>query len=215
MGVKEEIRLVIVILGAVVVVLAFGTIGLLSRMSPAIERVIDENVTSTMAVQKMLASLASRDDSTQTRKATFADALATAQGNITEHDEVELLRRVSRSSDEAFDGDPDALASTVKALVALGEVNWHSIERADEKARRLGSAGAWTAVLLGALGFLVALLAVRRFQRRVLVPLSEIHAVLTRNHTGDHHRRCNVTSAPSELRDIAQKVNQILDARTP
>ena len=58
MRLQRDFLLSVGILVAFNILLAFGAIGLFTRMSPAIERILQENVYSTDAAEEMLALLA-------------------------------------------------------------------------------------------------------------------------------------------------------------
>ncbi len=211
MGVKDEIRLVVGALISIILVIAFGSIGLLTRMSPAFEKIMGENVYSVTAVENMLEALAATHDTMETRRSLFQEALGKAKGNITEKEERELLETIERHWHTAIDGDPVALSVVLQALDHEARVNWSSIERANKYVRRLGSTGAWAVVLLGGVGFLFGLNAVRRLQKRVLAPVSELHSVLSQVRAGNASRRFSMPEAPAELREIGDMINEMLD----
>jgi methyl-accepting chemotaxis protein len=83
----------------------------------------------------------------------------------------------------------------------------------DLEARRLGSAGAWTAVFVGFLSFLLSILLFVRLQRRLARPLVDLYEVLESARQGDRLRRCRLTDAPREIIQVTQAVNGLLDAR--
>ncbi len=78
-------------------------------------------------------------------------------------------------------------------------------------AKRLGTAGAWAAVLLALSGFAVSVLAVSRLRRRVLAPLEDLSATLQAAHHGDIHRRCQSWAGPLEIKMVLSGVNRLLD----
>lgn len=180
---------------------------LLGRMGPAIERIIDDNVYSTLAVEDMLAALAHG----QAHDA-FLDAYGRARSNVTEADEVPLLDTIERWDQAALEGDPAAQAEILEALQGLAEVNRRSIIRADQAASRLSLAGAWAMAILGLVGFLVSMGVWRRIDLRVLQPLQEVATVVGAVRRGDRHRRC---LAPIEGTSggLAHDVNWLLDHR--
>lgn len=181
-------------------------VALLGRMSPAVERILTENVYSTEAAEDMLAALAGGGD-----RAAFDDALSRARGNITEEEEVALVDTLTARGDAALQGDPAARAQVVDALRALGEVNRQSMEEADRHASRLGLAGAWTMATMGFLGFLVSLGVLERIQRRLLTPIIEVDAVLAAARTGDELRRCALPAGTEEGGRLVANLNWLLD----
>ncbi len=210
MRARQEISMSIGMLLVVQAALGFGAVGLLTRMSPAIGVILRENDASLAAVEGMLSVLttATPDEAAQAR---FRERLAFAEANVTEDGERELLTAVRRLQADALRGDAPARLELVKSLDALAAINRASMARAGEAARRLGAAGAWAAVLLALLGVATGLLVIRRLQRRLLLPLDELHATLGSFREGDAMRRCRFGDAPQELIEVRNVVNDLLD----
>lgn len=208
----------LVTLGALVLLnlcLAFGAIGLFVRMGPAIAHILEENVSSTTAAQEILAEIAEAgslpvraDQSVRVQR-----LLGEAQQNMTEESERVVLLSLERSLPSALDGDPDSRQQVVNSIRQLVRANREAMLEADEEARRLGNAGAWTAVLVGLASFWTSILVILRLQRRVLRPLAELHEVLERARLGDRLRRCHATDAPHEVVQIMLATNRLLDER--
>lgn len=209
---RRDVLLPLVILVSIAVLASAGSTALLGRMAPAIERILAENLYSIEAIEEMLAAIArpGADDEAQQR---FAEALDRASGNVTEESERAELATIEQDWPAAFAGDPEARSRAIGALLALGAINRAAVVRRDEEARRLGYAGAWAAVFLGALSFAWALIAVRRARRRLIDPLLEIRAGLEAAHAGDSFRRCRRIPAPSEVVEIMKGTDELLDAR--
>jgi hypothetical protein len=91
-------RELFVAIGALVVlnlVLSFGAIGLFARMGPAIERILQENVSTIVAAEKILGELARLDHARpldEAQRKRIAGALADAEHNITEEEERPVLK---------------------------------------------------------------------------------------------------------------------------
>lgn len=189
-------------------------IALLTRMSPAIEHILEENVTSVEAVEGMLEILARSPDLDAADRRTYRELLERASANVTEPGEREALRELRDGSDAALSGDPQALADTAAALRELGRVNRQAMRQADDEAKRLGTAGAWAAALLGIIGLAVSLIALERSRRRILSPVAEMIDVVQAHEAGEIHRRCTVERSGSpELGRVMQKMNRLLDHR--
>lgn len=210
MRARQEISMSIGMLLVVQAALGFGAVGLLTRMSPAIGVILRENDASLAAVEGMLSILttASPDEAARAR---FRERLAFAEANVTEQGERELLATVRQRQGAALAGDTQARAELVRSLDALAGINRASMARAGDAARRLGAAGAWAAVLLALLGVATGLLVIRRLQRRLLLPLDELHATLGSFREGDSMRRCRFGDAPQELLEVRNVVNDLLD----
>ncbi|MGE0792027.1 MAG: hypothetical protein AB7S26_40510 [Sandaracinaceae bacterium] len=213
MKLGRQLRWLLGLLIAVQVVTALAGIGLLERMSPAIGKILDENVVSVEAVESMLRVLAEPVPSPDQR-ARFDEALAAAEGNVTEPDEAPLLRTIRVSRARAMDGDASARARVSDALVELGQINRSAMARADTEARRLGSAGRWALAFLALVGLFATVIAARRTQWQFLAPLAELEEVVRTHHAGNPHRRCR-PMPHSELGDVLSRVNGILDSALP
>jgi nitrate/nitrite-specific signal transduction histidine kinase len=99
-------------------------------------------------------------------------------------------------------------------LERLVEVNRNAMAAVDERAKRLGSAGAWSAVFIGALTFLLSLIVLARLERRFVQPLLELHEVLNATRQGHLLRRCRSNvDAPREVLNLTQTINRLLDER--
>jgi len=209
MHARAEIRLIIAALFVNQVVLAFASIGLLTRITPAVEGIINENVVSIEAVEQMFAGLAAPTVDDGVRES-FAAGLRQAESNVTEPSETPQIAVLNARSKEALDGDAEARRATVDALVHLGRINVESVRRADRKAQQLGAAGAWISAFLGALGFMLSVMAVRRVTRRFLEPLNELALTVEAYREGDVHRRFGTRDAPIELQRIGETINALL-----
>ena len=119
---------------------------------------------------------------------------------MTEAGERPALTAIEANAARALEGDPEARRLAVEAILELARVNHASTERADQRARRLGSAGAWAAVLLGAGGLVAGVLLVRRQLRRVVLPLTELQATVHAFRHGDRHRRTNSSASGAPTR---------------
>ncbi len=181
-------------------------VALLGRLSPAIERILNENVASTVAVEDMLVLTAGDGNPFE-----FAEALGRARSNVTEPGEVALVDRIERAHQQVVAQVPGARAELLQALKDLGELNRRSIARANHQARELGLAGAWAMALLGFAGFLVSLAAYRRIERRLLAPIVEIDAVLAAVRAGDRYRRCGLSPTSVQGARAAENLNWLLD----
>lgn len=210
MRARQEISLSIGVLLVMQTALGFGAVGLLTRMSPAIGVILRENDASLAAVEGML-SVLTVPTPNETAQARFRERLAFAEANITEAGERELLTVVRDRQAKALNGDTWARQEVVKSLDALATINRSSMTNAGDAARRLGAAGAWAAVLLALLGVGTGLMVIRRLQRRLLLPLDELHATLGSFREGDALRRCRFGDAPQELLEVRNAINDLLD----
>lgn len=210
----SEIRGGIGLLLTIQLILTFGVMGLLVRMSPAIERIVAENVRSVMAAESMQRALAQREcvapDQTA---AAFETGLERAGANVTVPGEAEILGEVQATYPAALAGDCDAIVTTSEQLSGLSELNRQGMDRADEEAKQLGVAGTWAAALLGLITFVAGMAILRRMTLRIADPLTEIESVLAAVQRGDPYRRCRRLDAPAEYGVIATRLNQLLDRR--
>ncbi len=215
MDVRRELLLTVGALVLLNLFLAFESIGLFLRMGPAIQRILDENVFSIVAAEEMLVEMAGARGHalSDPRQDRIRDAFERARSNITEIDERPIMSALEVHLPSALAGDDDAQSAVVRELDALIRINHSAMARVDHEAQRLGNAGAWAAVLVGFLSFLLSLLVLSHLRKRLLRPLEELHAVLEAVRGGDHLRRCHAADAPVELLQLMQSVNRLLDER--
>ena len=212
MQLTKGLRLAFLALLALHLVSAFAAIGLLGRMKPAIKRVIQQNVYSLEAVEAMLGELAKGELGEEEH---FAAALERAQDNITNEREAPLVAQVRDRMGDVFVGDVQARALVVTDLRELAELNRADIVAANQEAKRLGSAGAWAVAILAFLTLVAGLVALRRLDRRVLLPLEELHDVLLAVRRGEPRRRCQpMNVAASELARSMAMINRLIDDRS-
>lgn len=210
MHLRTEIGISIAALLVVQLSTSFAAVGLLSRMSPAVERIVEENLHSEAAALDVLAILAApvADDADRTN---FRKATQQARANVTAPGENTTISTMERYGEDALDGEPFARAAVVEAALALAQFNQAAMRDADHAARRLGLAGAWTAMLLGAVSFALSVAVSRRLTRRIDLPLYEMEEALNAVRKGDTFRRVSITDSPVEVLRIADSVNALLD----
>jgi uncharacterized membrane protein len=215
MELRRELLLTIGALVLLNLFLAFGAIGLFVRMGPAIERILQENVYSVVAGEAILAELAEAggEPLSPQARARVRQALDNAKRNVTEEQERPVLAELEGALPSAMAGELDGRRRAVASVRQLIQINRIAMRRVDEEARRLGSAGAWTAVFVGFLSFLLSVLVVVRLQRRFVRPLVDLHQVLEVAREGDRLRRCRIADAPREVIQVTQAVNRLLDER--
>jgi PAS domain-containing protein len=197
------------------ILFAFGAIGLLLRMSPAIERILQENVYSIEATEEMLSLLveSSRESSRDVTLQQFEQALQRAINNVTEAEEAPVLQTIQQHYRAAIGGDEQAVGTVVRALRRLIHINQSTMEATAEEAQRLGFAGAWVAVLVALVSFVISLIVVHKLEERVLNPFVELYRVLQSILAGNSYRRCREIDAPEEIKRVLSSVNLILDER--
>jgi hypothetical protein len=189
---------------------SFGAIVLLGRMSPAIEKIMLENVVSVEAVEQMAIALAEPELDARARER-FYEALARAKGNITVPAEKPALETLERAAPGALGGDASARREVLGALATLGAVNRGAMQEADVAAGRLGTAGAWAAVFLGLIGLVASGVTIRRLELRVLAPLAEITRAVIAHRAGDRRRRCATALASGDLELVMTTLNELFD----
>jgi hypothetical protein len=215
MKVRQQFRLSLATLVGFQLITAFGAIGLLSRMTPAIADILDKNEYTIEEAHRMLLVLARRafEPDRPALEQEFQQALARASENITEPGEVEVLDQLKQSGSGALAGDPAALGQTVEGIRRLVTINREAMLRADHEARRLGTAGAWAAVFLALAALAATVVVGRRLAGRIFDTLAELYEVTEAVRAGDHFRRCRRMDASPEMVRLVESVNLLLDQR--
>jgi len=203
------------LLVGLIVLMSLGSIGLLTRMAPAMAGILERNERSLSACEEMLAALILIGDvdgpEKERQRARFEEALKRAEGNVTEKGEAEALESIASGAPAVFAGDREALRQVVKALVRLGDINREAMRQADRKARQFGEAGIWGIVFMAICVFSVGLLFIRRLLQHLVNPMVELNAVITAYRNGDIMRRCSGVDLPQDVRAVFQGINEILD----
>ncbi|MCA9727150.1 MAG: hypothetical protein KC729_05655 [Candidatus Eisenbacteria bacterium] len=201
------------VLVAMNMILAFGAIGLFVRMGPVIDKILKENVYSLEAAEEMLAVLSrsAGEEVSDADRIRFERALDRAATNVTEPEESPIIAEITKTRTRALSGDHAALGVIVGQISDLVRINRQAMRDVDSEARRLGSAGAWSAVFLAFFSFLLTLWGVRRLRRRVIAPMVDIYDVLESVRRGDVHRRCRANAGPVEIQRLASSINLLLD----
>lgn len=215
MPTRQQFRLSLAVLVGFQLITAFGAIGLLSRMTPAIAEILDENEYTIEEAHRMLLVLARRpfEPDHAALEQEFQQALVKAYDNITEPGESEVLEQLKQHSSQALTGDLLALRETVDGIRLLVAINREAMLRADHEARRLGTAGAWAAVILALAALGATVLVGRRLARQVVDPLTELYEVAEAARSGDSFRRCRQMEASPEIARLIATVNLLLDER--
>ncbi len=214
MDVRRESRLGISVLLIVQVLLCMLSISVLTRMGPAIERILEENVYSAEAVEEMIAILALHNGQGPVPPA-FSAAQRRVQDNVTEAEEEPFVQHIGEDAPAAFSGDRAARARLVESLRKLGEVNRKSMRVADDRAQRLGQTGAWAAVVLGTCALAVGIVVYRRLRLRLELPLEYIRRTMHAVRTGNRRARCGTVDGPTEVEQIAENIDWSLDHSQP
>ncbi|MDH4318716.1 MAG: hypothetical protein OEV64_10025 [Desulfobulbaceae bacterium] len=214
MKIAQSVRLGVWMLIAINLLMALGSIWVFTRMSPAIEVIIDRNENSLAACEQMLAALAlsgSEPGNEDEQRALFNEALQRARSNITEAEEPTAIASIEQSYVKALRGERLGLQNTVAAITLLGTINREAMIRADWKARQFGRAGAWAVVFMASGVFLAGMLFKRSLTRGLVIPLEEIHAVISARRSGDTMRRCTGTDLPKDVKIVFDDINEHLD----
>lgn len=194
--------------------MAFGSIWIFFRMSPAIEIIIKQNEVSLSECENMLASLAmikGKDSDMSSLKRSFEKALKNAKNNITEKKEPFAIESISENYPKAFEGDFAAKEQTVDSILLLSEINRSAMIVADKKAKQLGYTGAWGVVFMATVIFLIGVIFIRILKRYMINPLEEISSVLSAHKNGDRMRRCSGFGLPYEIKNLFNELNEFID----
>ncbi len=196
--------------------MAFGSIWVFMRMTPAI-KTIERHERSLDACERMLSNLALVNLSAENidqLQAEFSKALHYAKENITEGKETLVIESISQNYIQAFAGNRESKKRTVIAIQQLSQIHRSTMLTADRKARQFGNAGAWGIVFMASAMFTVGMLFIRGLRRNLVKSLEEIYSVIQAVKTGDKMRRCTGPDAPQDIRTIFEGLNDILDQNT-
>jgi len=204
---RHELLLAWTALVVVQVLTLIGAVGLLARMAPAVDRIMEDNERSIEAVESMLAELGQSEVDAGALPR-FEVALADARANVTEDDEPAQLDRIDAGYHAAFTGDPTAHERVTVALRELAAINRRAMEAQTERASGVGRTGAWAAAVLGLLSLVAAIGMARRLERRVIAPVEATAAAVEAIENGDRHRHCPV-HGPTEIATLGRGIEAL------
>ena len=212
MRLRFEVSLGITALLGLQVLTTIVATRMLSRSAPAVERILEDNVTSLVAAEDLLTVLSSTAVSPVNGRPDLVTlALESARANSTIAGEDQIVARIDASLDAALAGDPIARRRVVNDVRELTHLNREAIRVTDENSRTLAIAGAWACGFLGICSFWVSVFVSRRLRARLEAPLVELDAALEAVRRGEPHRRVTLHTGPAEARRIADGVNWLLD----
>ena len=131
--------------------MAVGTIGIFTRMAPAIAVIIEHNDRSLKACEEMLAVLAVSGTGTSLAAEparVFRSAFERAKSNVTEPEEPRILARIEPRLEPLLKGEMASREAVVADVLELGRINREAMAAADRRAQQLGRAGAWGVVFM-------------------------------------------------------------------
>ncbi len=215
-----SIRLGIVIILTLILVMAFSSIYVFTRMSPAIEIIIQQNERSLLACEEMLFAMLYNDLTVTSGNQgasviRFEQALNSAINNITEPEEPEILDAIQQSYKSALAGDAQSRIRLMEGIASLSAINRDAMYQADVRARRLGTAGAWSVVFITLFVVVSTLIFRNNLFSRLIIPVNELKESVEAFLQGDIYRRCNSRGHPKDIQQLFSNVNELLDNTLP
>ncbi len=187
--------------------LSFGAVWSLQRISPEIQRIYQRNVVSLDACEKMLLALAEPAVDQQN----FLNALQAAENNITEAGERETVMQIKVLAGRISSGNIHDRRLLTKEIIKLTNFNKNAIIESALQAQKMRQAGAWGIVFMTSFFFILALYFERRLRQTLLMPLEEIATVMEERTRGDRFRRCNLPHAAKDTKKMLAAINDLID----
>ncbi len=195
--------------------MAFVTIWVLLRMTPAIKDILQRNDRSLQASEEMLSFVGLYDVENvsfgKELEQQFRNSLLRAKNNITERQEKIVLDMISGNYVRTFNGDKDAKQMIISLIMELTRINRAASFKAEAKARQLGIAGAWVVTFFAIGIFTIGLIFKRKLQQNLITPFQEILRVISENKKGDLMRRCTGAHLSKETKKYYSEINELLD----
>lgn len=214
MRLAQAVRVGAWLLIGINLLMAVGTIGIFTRMAPAIAVIIEHNDRSLMACEEMLAILAVRGaGSAMPSEAArdFLSAFERAKSNVTEPEEPQILGKIEPRLGSLLQGENSSRDAVVADLLELGRINRDAMAATDRRAQQLGRAGAWGVVLMALSAFLAGVIFIRNLTHRVVLPLQEIHDVIAAQRSGETMRRCVGVDLSQDVAVVFTGINELID----
>ena len=187
--------------------LSFGAVWSLQRISPEIQRIYQRNVVSLDACEKMLLALAEPAVDQQN----FLNALQAAENNITEAGERETVMQIKALAERLGSGNIHDRRLLTKEIIKLTNFNKNAIIESALQAQKMRQAGAWGIVFMTSFFFILALYFECRLRQTLLMPLEEIATVMEERTRGDRFRRCNLPHAAKDTKKMLAAINDLID----
>ena len=200
MKLSHTIKICAVTLITMNLVVSFCTIWLFIRILPAIDLIVQNNISSIEAAENMLTTLSVIENEGTTKRdlQAFKIALNDAKNNITNEDEKIALGIINRSYRKAFENDISSRKE---------------ISRLKKEASQISMAGAWGLVFMSLFMFFITLWFLRKLDKKLLVPTNEIYDVIKCYKNNEKFRRCKGTNLNRDIKFIFNGVNDLLDER--
>ncbi|MGI6680448.1 MAG: hypothetical protein ACOX3T_03020 [Bdellovibrionota bacterium] len=219
MKLSNSIKICGVVLVAINLTVSFCTIWLFLRIIPAIDLIVQNNVSSLEATKSMALALSVIKDESASKKniKNFKIALNKAKENISNKEEEEVLSKIEENYKKAFLSG-NALNNTVArkelrlALDDLFKINQKEIVRLKKEASNISMAGAWGLVFMALFILFITMLFLKKLEKKLLLPLEELFEVI-KVRESNKFRRCKGTNLNKDIKLIFDGVNELLDER--
>ena len=215
MKLSHTIKICAVTLITMNLVVSFCTIWLFIRILPAIDLIVQNNISSIEAAENMLTTLSVIENEGTTKRdlQAFKIALNDAKNNITNEDEKIALGIINRSYRKAFENDISSRKELRFAIDYLFQINRDELSRLKQEASQISMAGAWGLVFMSLFMFFITLWFLRKLDKKLLVPTNEIYDVIKCYKNNEKFRRCKGTNLNRDIKFIFNGVNDLLDER--
>jgi hypothetical protein len=214
MRLAQAVRVGAWLLIGINLLMAVGTIGIFTRMAPAIAVIIEHNDRSLKACEEMLAVLAVNGTGTSLSAEparVFRSAFGRVKSNITEPEEPRILDKIEPRLEALLKGETASREAVVADVLELGRINREAMAAADRRAQQLGRAGAWGVVFMALSAFMAGVIFIRNLTRRVVLPLQEIHDVIAAQRNGETMRRCVAADLSQDVAVVFTGINELID----
>ncbi len=212
MRIRSELRLGIGLLIGVQVTATVLAVRQLELLSPAVERVINDNISTLEAGEEILAALTRAESRTRAeRPMLVVRALETARAHLTLDGEAELVDIIDAHLDGALDGSPQDRARVVQAVRDLGDLNRRGVAEVDRDVQSRSIASAWVVLLFGVTAAALTLLLQRRWGDRFMLPILEMRDALADVESGNRFRRVTPLDGPDEAKELTAALNRLVD----
>lgn len=200
-------------------VFGLGSIALIERLVPAIDKIMSENATSVSSAVAMMNSLNQRRSGVELEflKTEFLTQLKSAQSNITIPEERPILAEIERIADSLFLEVQDEKVSgrASELLLELASLNLNSMAVKNAEAKRLGLAGGWAVGFLLMVTIFLLLIFKKRVEQTIVAPIENVSDTLQAFLLGNKMRRYTLThEEPLDIKKLAIQSNKLMDEST-
>ncbi len=204
------------------ILLGLGSIFLVERIQPAINKILEENAYSVSAAISMLEAIsdhqenllaeAQNQDAEPEAQILFWDNFENAKKNITLANETKIIQEIEKTATLFWSGDVTQKPELKNLISELAHINLKDMQKKRKKAESLSITGAWGLGFLLIFSLVLQLIFRSKILSGMIEPMEQIYNVLKDFSEGNPLRRfVEQKDNLMEIKKTGYLINTILD----